>query len=388
MPPKNSFESNTAPANQGDIEKRIRKEGVSDEFFNTLVELPQSTLNSLLLRLAREKTLQKTPSDLVSEYLSKDETFAIGPFSQHDLVKLEYLQLQAITKSFETVELSPVIPQGINAVVTKISQDVSMVTNRNAEVNGDPTTALALECAKRRKYEKDGVINIATSQRVLRMQPIATKGFSHHFLLLGFCSSGKNYERGDDHFAFLTDYFSLHVNSHLEVLNSLNQNGYDIKNIEVLFSDLSLVEDLIKNTEKDRETVTKNSFNDDFDLFEYLGVDLPKTTESVNDLNQDSLVKFDLVEKLNTFKKIEERILLPLRSKFPNVKFGFELSRKAGFGYYDKTCFHIFGTNKNGTRVQISDGGKVDWVAKMSSDRKEVAITSGMGTEYIHRFFK
>ncbi len=58
---------------------------------------------------------------------------------------------------FEAVDLSPVCGLGLNRVLGEIDQNNVLTTIRNAEVLGDPTPALALECARRRRDASDCV---------------------------------------------------------------------------------------------------------------------------------------------------------------------------------------------------------------------------------------
>lgn len=85
--------------------------------------------------------------------------------------------------------------------------------------------------------------------------------------------------------------------------------------------------------------------------------------------------------------QIEYVILPPLKEKFPNVSFSFDFNRKAGLGYYQDLCFHIFAKNNDGRSIQLSDGGTVDWVAKFLASDKERTFTSGFGSELIQKLF-
>ena len=277
------------------------------------------------------------------------------------------------------------MPQGVNSVLTSLSQDASLSTTRNSEVAGDPTMSLTIESALRRKHNKDTVVNLATSQHVLRMQPFdKSKGYMQHFLLLGLCTAGKSTER----FEFIYSTLKKHIEAHLDIFIAMNEEGYHINNIEVLLSDISIIEQIINYKQADRKEINKNSLNQDFDLFKYLNVDLPDVIYDIGQVNDQKLEEAGILNKKSTITKMDNGVSLPLREKYKNIKFGFELSRKAGLGYYDKNCFHIFGTNNKGERIQLSDGGRVNWAAKLLTDRKELCVISGMGTELIHKLFK
>jgi len=57
-----------------------------------------------------------------------------------------------------------------------------------------------------------------------------------------------------------------------------------------------------------------------------------------------------------------------------------EPGREAAHGYYAGFCFHIWG-EVGGERHQLSDGGAVDWVARLLSNAKERTLVSGCGVE-------
>jgi len=98
-------------------------------------------------------------------------------------------------EQFEALELSPVSALGLNRVLGEIDQNNVLTTIRNAEVLGDPTPALALECARRRRDPKlraTGAVRLCASQRVIRLQPFDVPGFTPHFRLFALVSAGRD----------------------------------------------------------------------------------------------------------------------------------------------------------------------------------------------------
>jgi hypothetical protein len=66
-------------------------------------------------------------------------------------------------------------------VLGGIAQNNVLTTIRKAEVLGDSTPALALECARRRRELVDRTpapVRLASSQRVMRLQPFDFPGFN------------------------------------------------------------------------------------------------------------------------------------------------------------------------------------------------------------------
>jgi len=88
----------------------------------------------------------------------------------------------AVAEKFDAVELSPVSPLGTNFVLGGIDTNNVVATVRNAEVLGDSTPALALECARRRRTHA-GDVRLCSSHRMIRLQPFDFPGFTPHFRL-------------------------------------------------------------------------------------------------------------------------------------------------------------------------------------------------------------
>lgn len=78
---------------------------------------------------------------------------------------------------------------------------------------------------------------------------------------------------------------------------------------------------------------------------------------------------------------LELSLLSPLRSEFEDVDCVFDNLRKSGRGYYLDLCFHIHATAPGGRRLELVDGGSVDWTRRLLSNAKERLIISGLGTE-------
>jgi hypothetical protein len=75
-----------------------------------------------------------------------------------------------------------------------VSQNRTVTTLRNTEVLSDPTTALALEAAMRRRESAgpDDVVRLACVARVLRAQTFDGPRSFAHFSLLGLVSAGRD----------------------------------------------------------------------------------------------------------------------------------------------------------------------------------------------------
>jgi hypothetical protein len=92
----------------------------------------------------------------------------------------------------ELVTLPPLLPLGTHAVLGPMSQDKVVATMRATEVAADPTNALALEAAvRRRSGDIRSTVRLAAFQRVVRA-PRPQPGFLPHFSLFGLVTAGRD----------------------------------------------------------------------------------------------------------------------------------------------------------------------------------------------------
>ncbi|PZF92499.1 hypothetical protein, partial [Micromonospora deserti] len=90
------------------------------------------------------------------------------------------------------VDLSPVAPLGLCSAVAPVSQNRIVTTFRATEVVSDPTNALAVEAAaRRRERPADGEVHLAACHRVLRAQDFGP-GAAAHFRLFALVSSARD----------------------------------------------------------------------------------------------------------------------------------------------------------------------------------------------------
>ena len=355
---------------------------------NVLAEAPQSSLTPILLEAAKERINKITPSRLLDIYDSNPDFFGISTLDQREIIKFKAGFYSVLPEKFEAVELAPICPLGTNAILTKISQNNTLSTIRGSEVVSDSTTPLAMACAARRKRLKrdpetqNDIVRLATSHRVLRLQPFdKAKGYMQHFNLLGLCTGGRESRNK----TYVPNVMKEHIMVWLDFFNWLNKKGYALEDICVNISNMKIVERIIEGLSLSREVINRNSLNEDFDLFKHFGINLEDKISSIDEINHDKAAQYCITEFLPQLLHFEDKILGLLSVKYPNVKFSFELGRKAGLGYYKDYCFHIYATNQAGRVIQLADGGSVDWVAQLLSDRKEYAVISGIGAELIQK---
>ena len=156
----------------------------------------------------------------------------------------------AVAEKFDAVELSPVSPLGTNFVLGGIDTNNVVATVRNAEVLGDSTPALALECARRRRTHA-GDVRLCSSHRMIRLQPFDFPGFTPHFRLFTMDSAG----RDTGSHAFEIQHLSEHIHFYLELFRALNAEGFHLRLPLVEIGDVSLSERLLAVAGVDRDKV-------------------------------------------------------------------------------------------------------------------------------------
>src|SRR5258708_21262400 len=180
---------------QSKIVSRIVEESGIPRLFSVLgEEISPSDLQSLLLSAykSRVRTIRE------SAVLARMERSNLVTPSSVDARLLNAFDRIAFAAAndFEAVDLSPVCPLATQSVLGGIDQNNVLTTIRNAEVLGDSTPALTLECARRRKsaaHRADSApVRLCSSHRCVRLQPFDIPGFTPHFRLFGLVSAGRD----------------------------------------------------------------------------------------------------------------------------------------------------------------------------------------------------
>lgn len=185
--------------------------------------LTGSALQSLLLEVMHARAEARCASELIDQY-------GCDPFCAPSAVDLRAMlaidgQLLEAAERFEAVELSPVAPMGACSVVGPSHQNRVLTALRATEVVSDPTNVLALECSLRMRARPAADVHLATSQRVLRAQPVPRQpGYAQHFRLFALGSGGV--ERKDH--AFTIETVVLHVRTMLAGLLRLERLGHSL----------------------------------------------------------------------------------------------------------------------------------------------------------------
>ena len=341
----------------------------------TAGQLSWRDLTTLLLPIMEKKVAKLTPLDVIKNY-ENNRLCQPANTGQRDLLEIDSLIYKILPDRFEDIELSPVSAIGSNCALTKISPKVVLETIRSVEVNADPTTALALECARKRRQQNDiEEIHLATSHRSLRLQLFTDKsGFKPHFRSFCLASSGKNY--GRENFAAVS--LAAHLEIWIRFLQNSRRLGYAPKEITVAVSNINIIEQLAAQGSVEKKELMRRTQDPDFHPFEQYGIDLPEITEK---LPMPTSSKSKIGHELKRLKLLEEKEIETMRLAYPDIRFQYNLARCAGIGYYRGLCFKITAKNSGGATYPLVDGGASDWMKKLLCNQRERLFVSGLGTQ-------
>jgi hypothetical protein len=184
-------------------------------------ELPASRLWSLLLDIAAARATQRRPVELVDQW-GCDRFVQPSIVDQRTLLEVDRHLLGAAS-AFESIELSPVAPLGVCAVMGPTSQNKVLSALRGTELVSDPTNVMALECARRLHRDPAAVVRLATSHRCVRAQPIPKRrGLTANFRI--FCLVSAGLERKNS--GFVVGAVAEQMSTMLQALDQLEQHGF------------------------------------------------------------------------------------------------------------------------------------------------------------------
>jgi hypothetical protein len=156
-----------------------------------LASLSASDFTILMLAVARQRAARETPASLLRRY--RADRFVQPAGTGWPLIRAaEDTMTEHLPTGTELLMLPPLVPLGCHSVLGPMSQDKVLTTTRAVEVAADPTNALALEAAVRRRAGDPGaVVRLAAVQRVVRAQR-PPPGYLPHFSLLGMVTAGRD----------------------------------------------------------------------------------------------------------------------------------------------------------------------------------------------------
>ncbi|MFG1606159.1 hypothetical protein [Actinoplanes sp. NPDC049265] len=149
--------------------------------------LAPTDLQTLLMSVARTRA-RKVTAARVRKRWGEDRFVRPSSCDPRRLAEVEARLWRLLPERFAGVELSPVAPLGTCSALGPVDQHRVVSTVLGTEVLSDPSNALAVEAARRRR-EHDRV-DLAACHRVLRAQATGP-GQSAHFRLFALVSSAR-----------------------------------------------------------------------------------------------------------------------------------------------------------------------------------------------------
>ncbi|HEY8858137.1 MAG TPA: hypothetical protein VIM27_01705 [Gaiellales bacterium] len=328
------------------IRRVCREVGVPDLLERLSERVSASDLQALLLELARMRAARRNPAELMAQY-ERDRTVRAGGTNARALARLVVAAFDAVP-DYDAVELAPVEPVGLNSVLAGIDQNNVLATVRATEVVADPTVALALQAAWRRRHGSD-VVRMCAAHRVLRQQAFALPALQHfHIFALVTGARSQSDHRSE------VDAMGEHVHAHLAITAAARELGAPVEQAVVRISDTAV------------HTAATRA-----------GVAVRADVSSPHDA-----IPPDVARRLGRrLRRLEAAIatLTPIVAGFGG-RLLVDLTRTDGVRYYDGLQLRIDATWQ-GAAHEVADGGSVDWAARLLSDRREHLFTSGMGLE-------
>lgn len=341
-----------------DIRRRLERR-LGAETLDALVDLPARDLASLLLQVFAARTAGLGPRDVLAAY-ERAPACAVSFADPRRSLVVQAAILEAAA-TFEALELSPVGPIGSASVLGGVHQNNLLAATRGLEVLGDPSVALTLECARRRRAGDAGPLRLCASQRVMRMQP-APPGLLPHFRLYAQVSAAR---APLDEAAELRD----HVGVYLRALAALETRGYRFPDLTVDVSHTELVERRLAAAGIDREAVRRGvrthvgGGNDSFGLAPLRGTG-PEIVAAGGG-------------------RLLDEVARPLAAAHPGVHVNVDLSRLEGLGYYRGPCLRIGARDVDGNLLPLVDGGWLRWTQALLGDGRERLLATGIGVDLV-----
>ncbi|MCW5921539.1 MAG: hypothetical protein KIS77_04290 [Saprospiraceae bacterium] len=285
--------------------------------------LSSSDLTSLLLAVFSKKTKQVTAADLLSAY-QQNRFVRPAPVDAVSFMEfsLDWLRT-AQANGFQPLELSPVSPLGTCSVVATAHQDKILSALRGTEVVADATNVLALESVVRRQAQgfPSAPTHFSVAHRHVRAQEVPK--------VPGFSA----------HFSIL----------------GLTSAGRDTGGFDF---------------EKENLWRQAKFYKTYFE--EKLGLSPVK-------------IRFKSLDTYGEENRLFQAVLSFLQKTEPSWQIEVIDSKQVEQEYYRRLQFKVVIPGFGGQEIEIADGGFTDWTQRLSGNRKERLLISGMGLELLYR---
>jgi len=366
------------PERTAEIARAIARRHAGADVDALLAEgLAPSELGSLLLHALRERARRTTAAEVL-RFAERSPLVHASAVDARRMARIDALAFEAAAQ-FEAIELSPVGVLGMNALCG-VDQNNVLSATRGVEVMADPTTAMAVEVARRARRAGGraglGTVRLSCSHRLVRMQPLDHPSFSRHFRLFAIAHAGR--DAGDERFEIEALREQLGVWARLA--RALGDGGFGVEGARVEVSDTRVVRALLAERGADLGALRGHVDPMKDDSADRLGVDLPPP-----DADPARALPENRPRDLERLTRIERDVFAPLRAEHPGLATRFDLRKLHGLGYYEGYTLTVVYRLTGGRELPLGDGGFSKWTQALLSDRKQRFLASALGTEILAR---
>ncbi|MCL2564658.1 MAG: hypothetical protein FWE24_02460 [Defluviitaleaceae bacterium] len=299
------------------ITDRILTELGDKELIEKLLALPKSDLNSLMLEVFKEQAKDINPADVLKAF----QTNRFSLPSEIDPIDYHICEAELLSLArkleIEAVLLSPSAPLGSCSAFGCVNQNNIISASRGVEILPDPTNMLAIIIAQKLKNEEADNHN-----------------------QLHFCTTARV------------------------------QRANPIPKAKGFYSHFGIF--CIVSTGKDRGSyICENAlFVKQLHYYRKLLIERYNARLSVVLRKRSGYIDSD-----GFFNKMTELVKIEL----PDVPISFDLEHEDN-NYYKGINFKLY-MEKENEKIEIGDGGFVDWISKMTNRKKERCLISGIGLD-------
>jgi hypothetical protein len=233
------------------------------------------------------------------------------------LRRAEDALLAALPDGFEPLVLSPLVPLAAHSAVASVDPRKVVATIRGSEVAADPTNALALEAAERRSRALATDPRSAAPVRLAATQRVVR---AQHFDAPGMLA-----------------HFQLFA-----MLSAGRDTGNRAFELEHLTEHLRFAATALSRIRAEHAEIRLTCLDE---------------------------ASIPLLERTRA-----------ALAGTPGIDVLDDPDRTSGRGYYTQLCYKLYATVA-GQRVQVADGGFVDWTQQLTGSRKERLLISGFGVD-------
>jgi len=348
------------------VDRIVRQSGFPELAQFLAEDISPSDLQSLLLHVHQQRAAAMTEAGLMKA--SERPLVAAADLDARLLQLFDRVAFDTAA-AFAAIDLSPVGAFGLNRALGEIDQNNVLSTTRGADVVGDPTVVMAVECARRRRADP-AEVKLCNSHRVIRMQPFGFPGYRPHFRLFSLVTAGRDIGSNAFEIASLRE----HLRYYLLLFRGLSRHGFVLQRPLIELSETNLIQRLLADAgvPANGRGVRAHIHHGSARWLEAHGVTLPT----------------DLMQAPPELRFLEDGVVGPLQIEFPEAEFRFNLARLEGLSYYRGVMLRISPVAPDGERYPIADGGFTNWTARLLQNRKERLMTSGIGTEFVCRRYR